>query len=134
MPTIEETKQSINQFSHYLSELNDEGFVNLDNEKQVKFFLDFLSLFKTDQSQITIYVYQCIEIDVGDYDYETGHHTYQVCGSHEGYLIVLGDHDEMRSLIAVVYLTLTIGKWKTIQTLLSLMGVSNDYNTYNDRS
>jgi hypothetical protein len=94
MPTIEETKQSINQFSHYLSELNDEGFVSLDNEKQVKFFLDFLSLFKIDQSQITIYVYQCIEIDVGDYDYETGHHTYQVCGSHEGYLIVLGDHDQ----------------------------------------
>ena len=94
MPTIEETKQSLNNFSHHFSELIDEGFVNLDNSQQVKFFLNFLSLFKIDQSQITIYAYQCIEIDVGDYDYETGHHTYQVCGSHEGYLIVLGDHDD----------------------------------------
>jgi len=93
MPTIEETKQSLKQFSHYLSELNDEGFVSLWNEKQVKFFLDFLSLFKIDQSQITIYAYQCIEIDCEpDYEWNTMR---AVCtGSHEGYLIVLGEHHQ----------------------------------------
>lgn len=93
MPTIENTKQSLNNFGHHLSELNDEGFVNLDTEEQVKFFLSFLSLFKVDKSQITIYGYQVVNYDVGDYDYDLGSHSCTT-SVHDGYLIVLGEHQE----------------------------------------
>lgn len=84
---------SIEHFGHHLTELTDCNLVNLENEQQVKFFLKFLEMFQVDQSQITIYGFQCVEIDVGDYDYERGY-TYQVSDTSEGYLLVLGEMSE----------------------------------------
>ena len=92
--SIADTQKSLANFGNHFSELTDEGLVNLETSQQVEFFLKFLDLFKVDQSQITIYGYQCVEVDVGDYDYERRGHTYQVSSITDGYLIVLGEMSE----------------------------------------
>ena len=92
--SIADTKKSLANFGNHFSELTDEGLVNLETSQQVEFFLKVLELFKVDQSQITIYGYQCVEIDVGDYDCERRGYTYQVSDTSEGYLIVLGEMSE----------------------------------------
>jgi hypothetical protein len=88
---------SIEHFGHHLTELTDCNVVNLEDEQQVKFFLKFLEMFKVDQSQITIYGYQCVELDV-EHDYPFAGYTYTVKDTSEGYLIVLGDMSEEKVL------------------------------------
>ena len=91
--SITDTKASLANFGHHLTELTDEGLVNLDNPKQVEFFLKFLELFKVDTTQITVYGYQCTDID-GEPDYETNSMRYEICSQCEGFIIVLGDMSE----------------------------------------
>ena len=91
--SITDSKKSLANFSHHLTELTDEGLVNLETEEQVKFFLNFLDLFKVDNSEIRVFGYQCTDID-GEPDYETNSMRYEICSQTEGYLIVLGDLTE----------------------------------------
>ena len=95
--SIADTQKSLANFGNHFSELNDEGLVNLDNPKQVEFFLKFLELFQVDQSQITIYGYQCVEVDV-EHDYPFTGYSYSVRDKSEGYLIVLGEMSEEQVL------------------------------------
>jgi len=93
--SITDTQKSLANFGNHFSELNDEGLVNLETSQQVEFFLKFLELFKVDQSQITVYGYQCLELEykcVKQSDY--GHHSFFVSNTTEGYLIVLGEMSE----------------------------------------
>lgn len=96
--SIADTKKSLANFGNHFSELTDEGLVNLDTHSQVEFFLQFLELFKVDKTQISIYGYQCVDVDVDDYDYETGRYSYSVSDTEEGYLIVLGEMSEEQVL------------------------------------
>lgn len=95
--SIADTQKSLSNFGHHFSELTDTGLVNLDNPKQVEFFLKVLELFKVDQSQITIYGYQCVEVDV-EHDYPFTGYSYTVRDKSEGYLIVLGEFSEEQVL------------------------------------
>ena len=91
--SIADTKKSLSNFGNHFSELTDTGLVNLENPKQVEFFLKVLELFQVDQSQITIYGYQCVELDI-EHDYPFTGYSYTVSDKSEGYLIVLGEMSE----------------------------------------
>lgn len=95
--SITDTKSSLANFGNHFSELTEEGLVNLETSQQVEFFLQFLELFKVDQSQITIYGYQCTDID-GVPDYENNTMRYEISSTTEGYLIVLGEMEEEQVL------------------------------------
>ena len=95
--SIADTQKSLSNFGHHLTELTDTGLVNLDNPKQVEFFLKVLELFKVDKSQITIYGYQCVEVDVS-HDYPFTGYSYTIKDKSEGYLIVLGEMSEEQVL------------------------------------
>lgn len=90
---IEETKKSLANFGAHFQELTDTGLVNLDNPKQVEFFLKVLEMFQVNKSEITIYGYQCVELDI-EHDYPFAGYTYTVTDKSEGYLIVLGEMSE----------------------------------------
>lgn len=94
--SIADTQKSLSNFGHHLTELTDTGLVNLKTSQQVKFFLKFLELFQV-QSQITIYGYQCVEVDVS-HDYPFTGYSYTIKDQSEGYLIVLGEMSEEQVL------------------------------------
>lgn len=95
--SIADTKKSLANFGAHLQELTESGIANLEKSKQVEFFLKFLEMFQVDQSQITIYGYQCVELDV-EHDYPFAGYTYVVKDRSEGYLIVLGEMSEEQVL------------------------------------
>ena len=92
MPTLEQSQQSLSNFSHLLSELTEEQMVKLENKEQVIFFLQFLKMFKVDFKEVTVFYFNGVTVDIAYPCYQSNSVVYQ-SSQEEGYIVRLGDMD-----------------------------------------